>query len=231
MNDKFNNTASESSHTETIAEVYTPPTLGDSSSVSDLKNQKPLVRFRDEKGHFVSSPEKICSHNKKTSKEKKQQQDKGEGETVKIRIVKDKQPIPETDYEGRLEDLKERTAINFIKAICIRKPKRINIDGNIYYAECELESLAKRLQGVKSAYNRAVEALKQTNNCMKTAVDTVDASEKCLKTVSRSRSIWRYIAISTIAAFLTFVLGKWIGKGTTTQPSETMSDARVEQAN
>ena len=78
------------------------------TKVADMQDANPEKRavqvdnkrLRDDKGHFLPNPDKTCTH-KPSRKPKKQKEDEN---TVKIRIIKEEQPLPEKEYEGKLED-------------------------------------------------------------------------------------------------------------------------------
>lgn len=160
-------------------------------------------RLRDEKGHFLPNPNK---NPKRTSKVKE------DANTVKIRIVKDEVPAPGKDFEGRLEDMKERTATNFLKSVCYHKPRVINIDGLRYYSQAVVENLKQkltdeRLDGVRGleTLNKTMEALKKTS---KTLEDCFDSAQR----VRRSLFIWRCIAIASVVTLISFCVTTAIAK-------------------
>lgn len=185
-------------------------------------------RLRDDKGHFLPNPDKTCTH-KPARKPKKQKDDEN---TVKIRIIKEEQPLPEKEYEGKLEDLKERTASNFIKAVSIRKPRCISIDGNMYYAKSEVDSLRESLSDEKGSNESALGTLKKMHDCIKTATETIEALDADRTRVYRSRNLWRGIAFGTLAAFLSFVIGSgiemWKAKKIAANP--TAQPVQVEES-
>ena len=109
-----------------------PETPAEEAPVQDAENKTPVGatgRQRDEKGHFLPNPNGTKKHRSKKGSLKKEIEDN----TVKIKIVKEEKPLPPKDFEGKLEDANERTAINFIRSIIAHKPKRIDIDGIKYY--------------------------------------------------------------------------------------------------
>ena len=181
-------------------------------------------RLRDDKGHFLPSPDKTCTH-KPSRKPKKQKEDEN---TVKIRIIKEEQPLPEKEYEGKLEDVKERTASNFIKAVSIRKPRCISIDGNMYYAKSIVDSLRNSLNDEKESNESALGTLKKMHDCIKTATETIEALDSDRTRVYRSRNLWRGIAFGILAAFLSFVIGSGIEKWKAKKISENQTAQTVE---
>ena len=158
-----------------------------------LHNQDASGRLRDEKGHFLPDPDKKV---KKIVRKK-------DDNTVKIRVVRDKNQLPKTDYEGRLEDIKERTATNFIKAVISRQPNKISIDGNVYYSKNVYDDIKTKLEYEKDNSAKGITILKK-------AMDTILQTEECLKIsysacqkIRQSRFWWRNIAISAIVMFIT----------------------------
>ena len=76
----------------------TPETKGADMKDANPENSAAKVdnkRLRDDKGHFLPNPDKTCTH-KPARKPKKQKDDEN---TVKIRIIKEEQPLPEKEYE------------------------------------------------------------------------------------------------------------------------------------
>lgn len=173
------------------------------STKEDANENDAARRLRDEKGHFLSNPDK---------KPKRTRKPKDDANTVKIRIVKDEVPAPGKDFEGRLEDMKERTATNFLKSVCYHKPRVINIDGLRYYSQDVVENLKQkltdeRLDGVigLETLNQAMDALKKTSKMLE---DCLDSAQR----VRKSRFIWRSIAIGTLAALISFAITVYIEK-------------------
>ena len=182
--------------------------MEENKEVVDRKNpeQNKQMLQRDERGQFVSPNGASASKNRKSKKQKE------DANTVKIRIVKDEVPAPEKDYEGRLEDMKERTATNFIKSVCYHKPRAINIDGLRYYSQDYVENLKQklvdeRLDGIRGleTLNKTMDALKKTS---KTLEDCFDSAQR----VRRSRFIWRCIAIGSIVTLISFSITTAIEK-------------------
>lgn len=173
------------------------------SITADANANDSAGRLRDEKGHFLPNPDK---------KPKRTRKQKDDANTVKIRIVKDEVPAPDKEYEGRLEDMKERTATNFIKSVCYHKPRVINIDGLRYYSQAVVENLKQkltdeRLDGIRGleTLNKTTDALKKTSN---TLVDCFNSAQK----VRRSRFIWRCIAIASVVTLISFCITTAIDK-------------------
>jgi transposase len=61
--------------------------------------------------------------------------------TVEIKIVKESKPLPSKEFEGKFEDIKEHTAISFIRAVLANEPDCINIDGRKYYRNNILKNI------------------------------------------------------------------------------------------
>lgn len=160
-------------------------------------------RLRDEKGHFLPNPDK---------KPKRTRKPKDDANTVKIRIVKDEVPAPGKDYEGRLEDMKERTATNFIKSICYHKPRAINIDGLRYYSQDYVEYLKQKLADERRDGIRGLETLNKTMDALKETSEALEDSFDSAQRVRRSCFIWRCIAIGAIVTLLSFFITTAIDK-------------------
>ena len=191
-------------------------------NMTDDKNTK--KRLRDEKGHFTSSEGTACTH-EKTTKPNRKKKEEEDSNTVKIRIIKDEEPLPPKDFEGRLDDIKERTAINFIKSVCRRNPRCISIDGKLYYSNEEHERLQKLLAEEKECREIEIKAVKGINDLMEQGIETINFLESILKKVKRSRFIWRSIAIGVTAAFLCSAVFRAISKNSqqpeSNQPAQT----------
>ena len=210
----------ENNETTTETKVADMQDANPEKSAAQVDNK----RLRDDKGHFLPNPDKTCTH-KPSRKPKKQKEDEN---TVKIRIIKEEQPLPEKEYEGKLEDVKERTASNFIKAVSIRKPRRISIDGNLYYAKSELDYLSESLREEKESGSMALGTLKKMNECIKTATETIESLDADRTRVYRSRNLWRGIAFGILAAFLSFVIGSGIEMWKAKKISENQTAQPVE---
>lgn len=210
----------ENNETTTETKVTDMQDANPEKSAAQVDNK----RLRDDKGHFLPSPDKTCTH-KPSRKPKKQKEDEN---TVKIRIIKEEQPLPEKEYEGKLEDVKERTASNFIKAVSIRKPRCISIDGNMYYAKSIVDSLRNSLNDEKESNESALGTLKKMHDCIKTATETIEALDSDRTMVYRSRNLWRGIAFGILAAFLSFVIGSGIEKWKAKKISENQTAQTVE---
>lgn len=197
--------------TETKQEPIATDENADVTTHQDERKSEPSAtgRLRDEKGHFMPNPDKTCQHDKKPKRTRKQKEDEN---TVKIRIVKDEDKPPERDFASRLEDIKERTATNFIKSICFHKPRVISIDGMKYYSEEAMDEWVKKYAVAKATADKGLEAVK---NAVDTLVKTSSALDHCYQDaqkVRRSRFIWRCIAIGLFAAFISFAVTKSIEK-------------------
>lgn len=176
-------------------------------------------RLRDEKGHFLPNPDKPCQHDKKPKRTRKQKEDEN---TVKIRIVKDEVEPPERDFASRLEDIKERTATNFIKSICFHKPRVISIDGMKYYSEEAMEELVKKYEEAKAAAYKAIET---TEYAVDTLVKTGAALDDCYKSAQKG-FVWWSIAIVLFAAIVSFSVVMAIEKRNSAKAKEA---APIEQ--
>lgn len=180
-------------------------------------------RLRDEKGHFLPNPDKTCQHDKKPKRTRKQKEDEN---TVKIRIVKEEVKPPERDFASRLEDIKERTATNFIKSICFHKPRVISIDEMKYYSEKAMEEWVRKYAVAKATADKGLETVR---NAVDTLVKTRSALDDCYlgaQKVRRSRFIWRCIAIGLFSAFIAFAVMMAIEKRNAAKAKET---APIEQ--
>ena len=173
------------------------------STTADSNAKEYAGRLRDEKGHFLPNPDK---------KPKRTRKPKDDANTVKIRIVKDEVPTPEKDYEGRLEDMKERTATNFIKSVCYHKPRAINIDGLRYYSQDFVEILKQKLADERLAGIRGLETLNKTMDALKKTSKTLEDCFDSAQKVRRSRFIWRCIAIASLATLISFCITTAIDK-------------------
>lgn len=180
-------------------------------------------RLRDEKGHFLPSQDKTCNHDKKPKKTRKQKED---ANTVKIRIVKDDVPVPGKDFEGRLEDMKERTATNFIKAVRFHQPRAINIDGIRYYSQGVVDELKGKLAEEQATAERGLETLKKTMGALLKTGKTLEECFDSAQRVRKSRFIWRSIAIGTLAALISFGITVSIEKR---NAAKAKAQAPVEQ--
>ena len=166
-------------------------------------------RLRDEKGHFISNPDTACTHDKKPKRTRKQKED---ANTVKIRIVKDEVPPPGKDFEGRLEDMKERTATNFLKSVCYHKPRVINIDGMRYYSKSVVETLAQKYSVEKAVSAKGLDMTKKAVNTLLDAETTIERCANERQKVRKSRFVWRSVAIGALAALVTFAVTSAITK-------------------
>lgn len=195
-------TKQESLATDANANVSTQP--------DDRKSESAATgRLRDEKGHFLPNPDKTCRHDKKPKRTRKQKEDEN---TVKIRIVKDEDKPPERDFASRLEDIKERTATNFIKSVCFHKPRVISIDGMKYYSDEVREEWVKKYEDAKATATKGIETLKQAMVTLVKTSSSLDDGYKRAQKVRRSRFIWRCIAIGLFSAFIVGAVTKSIEK-------------------
>ena len=168
-----------------------------SENSSDQNNTKKDNRIiRDEKGHFVSANGKKV---KKTSKQNVEDEN-----IVKIKIIKKEEPLPPNDFEGKLEDMKERTATQFIKSVCRRNPSRISIDGNKYYSQAIVDSLVGESIEKEDDLQEATELMEKANKTLLQGIKAIIVLKKCLYKVERSRSIWRGVAIGLLVTFISY---------------------------
>ncbi len=212
-----------------IIETKQEPTASEDVKVNEVSSEDRKTctdatgRLRDEKGHFIPNPDKTCTHDKKPKRTRKQKEDEN---TVKIRIVKDDVPPPDKDFEGRLEDMKERTATNFLKSVCYHKPRSINIDGLCYYSEDVVDALTKSLSIEKAECAKGLSTLKKAMDTImetgKTLEDCYDSAQK----VRRSRFLWRSIAIGALVTLISFCITTAIDKYNSANASRL---AHVEQ--
>ena len=211
--------------TETNQEpISSGANLNDSTQTEERKSDYDATgRLRDEKGHFLPKPDKTCQHDKKPKRTRKQKEDEN---TVKIRIVKDDVKPPERDFASRLEDIKERTATNFIKSICFHKPRVISIDGMKYYSAEAMGGWVRKYAEAKAIADKGLETVK---NAVDTLVKTSSALDDCYQAaqkVRRSRFLWRCIAIGLFSAFIVFAVTKSIEKRNVSKANEA---APIEQ--
>ena len=139
-------------------------------------------------------PKKTPANDASSDKEKRN--DIVDDNTVTIHIVKEKKPLPPKDFSGKLEDLKERTAIRFIRSVAARKPMVVKIDGLKYYSEavfnkeCE-ESMAKE------------EQLKSCTELMAKGVEVVAEARMIAERLYKSRKMWKAIAFGMMIGWVT----------------------------
>lgn len=164
---------------------------------------------RDSKGHFAKRTNKNPSNLKK----KCETEDDG---TVKIRIVKDKKPLPPKDFEGRLEDIKERAAIGFIRSVAARRPNKIAIDGIVYlkseYANQKVKDVADERDMIYKRLTKNCDLLKQSADVMEEQNDFIEREIQTNNRLRRSLWIWRGIAIGAIVCFVSYFGCKAIDK-------------------
>ena len=182
----------------------TEETKNDSDKSAEQKQEKKDARVRDEKGHFVSA------NGKKVKKPSKQNVE--DENIVKIKIIKKEEPLPPKDFEGKLEDMKERTATQFIKSVCRRKPRRISIDGNLYYSQAVVDELVGENIEKEDYLQRAYEVMGKEKDTMLKGIVLFEKLGKALATVRYSRFIWRSIAIGLLAAFVSYFGTKAVQK-------------------
>ena len=151
--------------------------------------------------------------------------------TVKIHIVKEEKPLPPKDFEGKLEDVKERTAINFIRSIIANKPKCIDIDGQKFYREEIVGTISNKLRETRKLNSEAEEALNKCLETMKDMADVTNDMEKALHKVTFSRTCWRAIAIGlAIGAIMVSVCSRiFFGNGKVVPVADDKSTPTIEQ--
>lgn len=130
--------------------------------------------------------------NLKTSK------DQSNDNTVKIHIIKEKKPLPPREFEGKLEDVKERTAINFINSVVANQPKCINIDGQKYYSSEVMGWLEKKLLNSRIMNKESAEALKKSLEIMNDIGGVASELEKKLEKALFWKNLWRSLTIGCI---------------------------------
>lgn len=164
------------------AETGTPTNEDTTSVQGDASGRR-----RDAKGHFISNSTKPIGH-----KSSKDREDKAlDQNTVTINIVKDKKPLPPKDFEGRLEDAKERTAISFIRSVIARQAKCINIDGRKYYSADLWQRRAEELKFYQKGFNESIKTMDNAANTISALTDAYD--RLCTYKVA-----WKGIAIGLI---------------------------------
>ena len=171
--------------------------------MSEEQNQPKTdtVPPRDDKGHFVSH----TAHNPNPKKKRSKTKDDG---TVKIKIIKDEESLPPTEFEGKLEDIKERTAIRFIHSVAARQPNKISIDGIIYV---NAGYAAKRVKEVEAERDELGNKMLENCSVMKHAADVMDEQNELLENkikdnvkLRRSCWFWRSIAIGTLMVLVSY---------------------------
>lgn len=161
---------------------------------------------RDEKGHFVSGKSKAKNP---INQDGKGAESKDEN-MVKIKIVKEKEPLPPRDFAGKLEDFKERTATQFIKSVCRRKPRKISIDDNFYYSQDVVDEIIGETIEKDDALQEVAELLEKAKNSLMKGINLEVQLFKQIEAVRRSRLIWRSVAIGLLATFLGYFGAKAI---------------------
>ena len=203
---------------EEIEKTQQEQTSVDKSPTEEQKGQNDSTyRLRDEKGQFISNPDKKP---KRTSKQKEADN------SVKIRIVKDEEQEPNKTFEGRLEDLKERTAINFIKSVCYHKPREIKIDGMNYYSQDFVEGLTKKLANERKEGLKVVETLKKAIDALVNTGTTLEECYDSVQKVRRSCLIWKSIAIGLLATLISFGIIA-ISKHNTSNAKDSVSSEHI----
>ena len=154
-------------------------------------------RLRDEKGHFLPSDVGKCKHDKKLSKEKKD-----DPNVVKIKIVKEKKPKMPRNIIGKLNEFKERNASRFIESVISNEPSKIEIDGKIYFSE----KVAKKMwDEMKTAQKNEIETIKCMDEMKKNLETLLDASRGMLKQITDSSfkyRMWKSLAIGLLTGFV-----------------------------
>lgn len=189
----------------------TKPESAESETPKHDTGKKPTVdasgRLRDEKGHFLPNPNSTEKRRQKKSSLKKEIDEN----TVKIRIVKEEKPLPPKDFEGKLEDEKERTAISFIRSIIANKPKRIDIDGTRYDAADILVRCCVALKKERELNKEAETLIEAANTALKVANEDLEESKEFSENIERSyyklylrKTIWKSLAIGLVIGEIVF---------------------------
>lgn len=189
--------------------------MADENNASELKSgepeDKPIEenageRHRDAKGHFLPNPNGKSKrpHRKKHSLKRDLDEN-----TVKIHILKEDKPLPPKDFEGKLEDEKERTAINFIRSIIANKPKRIDIDGVHYYSTAVVGLFAKAFEEERKLNNEATELISKVNAELKAANYNLTESKEIGQRLERAydnlcfrKTCWKAVTLGLIIGTL-----------------------------
>ena len=204
--------------------------IGTSSEEDKANAPKPC---RDEKGHFISNTNKPSSSTKKTGKSRKQKEEEAAKEedenTVKIKIVKDEEPLPAKEFAGRLEDMKERTASNFIKSVARRKPRRISIDDHSYYAKEVLDDVTKKYVRERYSNIQSIDVLKKAMDALSTTEGVLETYVKEHHVLRKSRFAWRSVACFLIGIMLAYSVSRAICYYRNNSITEQKIEAVVEK--
>ena len=158
-------------------------------SKENEKKQEASKANRDKNGHFVG----------KCDKAKKQEYDPN---VVKIKVVKEKKPKPPKDIEGKLNEMKERTASRFIESVMANNPQKIDIDGKIYYDEKYVTRLHERLTDAEyDAANAKVDLKELKDNTVK-MLEATDTMLESFKECNARRRIWKNVALGMLIAYV-----------------------------
>lgn len=152
-------------------------------------------RPRDKKGHFLSA--KGASEKKPSS---------SDGETVKIRIVKDKEPKQPKDFKGRLDDIKERLATRFIKSVIANKPRHIVIDGITYHSDTVLDEILAGWDKTEELVKEQGKCLAKGDKIISNGLSLMNLLDKRLSRVTTSRNRWRMFGLGMSIGFIGCVI-------------------------
>lgn len=140
-----------------------------------------------------------------------------DGETVKIRIIKDEKPLPPKDFSGRLEDEKEHTAISFIRSVVAHKPKVIDIDGEKFY---DRKVVARILAKYEDEKKKRIFGDKLWSEIFHQEKLVVDEYQKRWKRCRRERNFWFVMAMAYVIMFLSLLIPS-LSKGEAAEAPQT----------
>lgn len=155
---------------------------------------------RDKKGHFI--PKKEAPEKKATKP--------SDGETVKIRIVKDKEPKQPKDFKGRLDDIKERLATRFIKSVIANKPRHIVIDGIMYHSDTVLDEILAGWDKTEELVKEQGKCLAKGDKVISNGLSLMNLLDKRLSRVTTSRNRWRMFGLGMSIGFIGCVIVRCI---------------------
>lgn len=123
-------------------------------------------------------------------------------ETVKIRIVKEEKPLPPKDFEGKLEDVKERTAITFIRSVAARKPKVIEIDHEKYVHGDVFAEQTLKLQNARNTISDYEDLSKEMSRSVDSLCTTMETYRDVFEETKEKLSVWRAVAIAALGVLI-----------------------------
>jgi len=146
---------------------------------------------RDSNGRFLSNGQKHCKDN-----------DTGDPNVVKIKVIKEKEPQLPKSIVGKLNDINEKTASRFIESVIANKPTCILIDGNKYYSEKHVSQLTEELDMAENNEKDAIECMGEMKETTANLLDTSRAMLNDLEKATSKWNMWRALAIGLICGYL-----------------------------